>query len=81
MHSGAAERRLTPTEFRLFATLLRRPGEVVRRRDLVAAAWPVGAVVLPNTLDSYVRRLRRLLEELESPEEIHTVRGVGYRFG
>ena len=56
---------VTPTEFRMLAALLARPGEVVRRRDLVAAAWPHGAIVAENTVDSYVRRLRRKLELLD----------------
>ena len=34
---------LTPTEFRLLAALLARPGTVVGARELVAAAWPDGA--------------------------------------
>ena len=36
---------LTPTEFRIFAAITSRPGEVVRRRAVVAAAWPDGAQV------------------------------------
>ncbi|MCW2976111.1 MAG: response regulator transcription factor [Actinomycetia bacterium] len=70
---------LTPTEFRLLARLLSRPGEAVRRRDLVRAGWPHGAIVRENTLDAYVARLRRKLRELEAPPEIGTVHGVGYR--
>src|SRR6478735_3058583 len=34
---------LTPTEFRMLAAITSRPGEVVRRRAVVAAAWPDGA--------------------------------------
>jgi two-component system response regulator MprA len=70
---------LTPTEFRLLARLLTRPGEAVRRRDLVRAGWPHGAIVRENTLDAYVARLRRKLRELEGAPEIGTVHGVGYR--
>ena len=69
---------LTPTEFRLLAVLVARPGEVVRRRELVAAAWPDGAIVHENTLDTYVGRLRRKLRELGVEAEISTARGVGY---
>jgi two-component system, OmpR family, response regulator len=69
---------LTPTEFRLLAALAARPGEVVRRAQLVAAAWPDGAIVQDNTLDSYVVRLRRKLGALACEEAISTVRGVGY---
>ncbi len=70
---------LTPTEFRLLARLLARPGEAVRRRDLVRAGWPHGAIVRDNTLDAYVARLRRKLRALDSAPLIATVHGVGYR--
>jgi len=69
---------LTPTEFRLLAALVSRPGEVVRRTTLVAAAWPEGAIVHDNTLDAYLTRLRRKLREVGAPGAIHTARGVGY---
>jgi two-component system OmpR family response regulator len=69
---------LTPTEFRLMAALAARPGAVLRRRELVAAAWPDGAIVHDNTLDAYIGRLRRKLRELGAAEELVTVRGVGY---
>lgn len=72
---------LTPTEFRLLARLMARPGEAVRRRDLVRAGWPHGAIVRDNTLDAYVARLRRKLRQLEQAPEIATVHGVGYRIG
>jgi two-component system response regulator MprA len=78
MHAGAAGVALTPTEFRLLATLAGRPGAVVRRRELTAAAWPDGAIVHDNTLDTYIGRLRRKLRELGVDEEIATARGVGY---
>jgi two-component system, OmpR family, response regulator len=70
---------LTPTEFRLLAALAARPGEVLRRRELVSAAWPDGAIVHANTLDAYVGRLRRKLRSLGAEAEIATARGVGYR--
>jgi two-component system response regulator MprA len=69
---------LTPTEYRLLAALSAEPGTVVRRRALVAAGWPMGAIVNENTLDSYVRRLRAKLDGVGSPVRIETVRGVGY---
>jgi two-component system response regulator MprA len=79
LEHGGASVPLTPTEFRLLARLLARPGEAVRRRDLVRAGWPHGAIVRENTLDAYVARLRRKLKELGGAPEIVTVHGVGYR--
>lgn len=70
---------LTPTEFKLLARLMAVPGDVVRRRALVAAGWPDGAMVSDNTLDSYVRRIRGKLAELpEGGAAVETVHGVGY---
>ena len=70
---------LTPTEFRLLATLAARVGDAVRRHELIRAAWPDGAIVHDNTLDVYIARLRRKLAELGAAVEISTVYGVGYR--
>jgi two-component system response regulator MprA len=78
MHAGDQRVSLSPTEVRLLAALAGRPGEVVRRRELVAAAWPDGAIVHDNTLDTYVGRLRRKLRALSVEEQIVTARGVGY---
>ncbi|MFI8527304.1 response regulator transcription factor [Promicromonospora sukumoe] len=74
---GGREASLTPTEFRMLAAITSRPGEVVRRRVVVAAAWPDGAMVSENTVDSYVRRIRAKLDAVGSPLRLHTVRGVG----
>jgi two-component system response regulator MprA len=76
---GDDEVALTPTEFRLLGRLMAEPATVVRRHALVAAAWPHGAIVTDNTLDSYVRRIRKKLEPL-GLSDISTVRGVGYRW-
>jgi two-component system response regulator MprA len=70
---------LTPTEFRLLATLAAHPGDAVRRHELVRAGWPHGAYVRENTLDAYVARIRRKLKDLEGAPQIATVHGVGYR--
>jgi two-component system response regulator MprA len=77
---AAGDRRvgLTPTEFRLLAALAARPGEVLRRAELVAAAWPYGAIVHDNTLDAYVARIRRKLRDVGASRALETVRGVGY---
>lgn len=70
---------LTPTEFRVLAAITSRPGEVVRRRTVVSAAWPDGAHVSENTIDSFIRRVRAKLDSIGSPTTIETVRGVGFR--
>jgi two-component system OmpR family response regulator len=69
---------LTPTEFRLLGALAARPGQTLRRRELIRAAWPEGAIVSDNTLDVYIGRLRRKLREFAGAPAIETVHGVGY---
>ena len=69
---------LTPTEFRIFGALAAKRGAVVRRNELVAVAWPDGAIVNENTLDTYIARLRRKLNDVGSSDSIRTARGVGY---
>jgi len=78
VRSPGGEQRLTPTEFRMLAAIAARPGEVVRRRAVVAAGWPDGAIVQENTIDTYVRRLRVKLEAIDAPVTLETVRGVGF---
>jgi two-component system response regulator MprA len=51
---------------------------VVRRKSVVAAAWPDGAAVSENTIDSFIRRIRTKLDQIDSPTVIETVRGVGF---
>ena len=75
---GDASVRLTPTEFRLLALLASHPGEAIRRRELVRAAWPAGAIVHANTLDAYVARIRRKLRLLPTLARVTTIHGVGY---
>ncbi|MEW2290455.1 response regulator transcription factor [Streptomyces sp. NPDC047841] len=70
---------LSPTEFRLLATLAASDGALVRRRDLLRAGWPEGAQVSDNTLDQYLSRLRRKLREAGSGLTIGTARGIGHR--
>ena len=77
--TSSGEVLLTPTEFRMLAAITSRPDEVVRRRTVIAAAWPEGAVVAENTVDSFMRRIRTKLEAIDSPVSIETVRGVGFR--
>ncbi|MFR0355015.1 response regulator transcription factor [Streptomyces sediminimaris] len=76
---GGADFGLSPTEFRLLATLMAANGALVRRRDLVRAAWPYGAQVSDNTLDQYLSRLRRKLRAAGSGLALNTARGIGHR--
>jgi two-component system OmpR family response regulator len=77
--AGGVQQTLTQTEFRLLAALAGRGGSTVTRRELIAAAWPHGAIVHDNTLDVYIARLRRKLRAIPGAPPITTVHGTGYR--
>lgn len=69
---------LTRSEFKLLETLVRQPGRVFSRSELIDAALGEDTLVLERTIDVHVRALRRKLDD--SASLIETVRGVGYRF-
>ena len=73
---------LTPTEFRILATLAHEPGRVVSRGQLVDRALGYDFDGLDRTVDVHILNLRRKLEtDSNSPRYVKTVYGVGYRFG
>jgi DNA-binding response OmpR family regulator len=57
---------------------MRRAGSVVPREVILDTVWGFGAEVEANTLDAFVRLLRRKIEPAGSDKLLHTVRGVGY---
>ncbi|HEV8027037.1 MAG TPA: response regulator [Stellaceae bacterium] len=69
---------LTATEFAILRTLLRRPGKVYSRDNLMDGAYGVGKVVSDRTIDSHVRRLRAKFAALGA-EPIETLHGFGYK--
>ena len=71
---------LTPTEFRLLAALVARPGEVVDRKALLRAGWPDERDPDPEWLKAHLARLRSKLVASGVPD-LANVRGVGYRLG
>ncbi len=69
---------LTPTEFRLLAFLMERPGRVLSRAQLLDNVWGSDVYVTDRTVDTHVKRLRSKLGG--TADRVETVRGVGYRF-
>ncbi len=69
---------LTATEFDLLAALMRRPGTVFSRENLLATAWGAASYAGSRTVDVHVAQLRAKLGDA-SP--IRTHRGVGYSVG
>jgi two-component system OmpR family response regulator len=70
---------LSPKEFALLETFMRRPGEVLSRLHMLEHAWDFAYDNRSNVVDVYVRRLRRKIDEPFGCNTLETVRGVGYR--
>ncbi len=68
---------LSNREFALLEYLLRHPGQVLSRTQILFAVWEYDADPSSNVVDVYIRYLRRKLGE---PSPITTLRGAGYRY-
>lgn len=75
---GAAELRLTRTEFDLLELLVRNEGLVLDHAEIYRTVWGSDAAVDAKNLAGYVGYLRRKLAATGAPDLIRTVRGVGY---
>lgn len=71
---------LTHKECALLRLLVERRGKVVSRDEILNEVWSAEEYPSPRTVDNFVMRLRRLVEEdPENPSAIRSVRGVGYQ--
>ncbi len=71
---------LSITEFALMQELMRNPGRMLSHDQLRQHLWgdihPVNVAIAINT---YVKRIRRKIHQIQQHSRIETVRGVGYR--
>jgi DNA-binding response OmpR family regulator len=70
---------LSAREFALLAYLMRHPGQVLSREQILSGVWGYAHDPRSNVVDVYVGYVRRKLAELGCPDRIQTVRGLGYR--
>ena len=77
---GVNEVRLSPKEFALLETFMRRPGQVLTRLQLLEQAWDFAYENRSNVIDVYIRYLRQKIDRPFGKRSIETVRGAGYRF-
>ncbi len=75
---GGEDIALTPTEFDLLWHLMKHPGRVFNRADLMNAIMGDDTIVLERTIDVHIRALRKKLGDCG--DFIETVRGIGYRY-
>ncbi len=78
---GGRVLKITPTEFKLLAALIRRRGRVLTRAQLLDLAWGPGVFITDRAVDNQIVNLRKKIEPKPAkPRYLHNVRGVGYRF-
>ena len=73
---GQAPLELTAREFMILEALMRAPGAVVSREEILEQAWGEREDPMSNTIDVLISRLR---QKLGTPSRIETIRGAGYR--
>jgi len=75
------EIRLSFTEFRLLELLVRNRGRVVPRAAIVETLWGDRREIEVNTVDAFVRLVRRKIDDVAPERVIQTHRGLGYSVG
>ncbi len=76
---GEQELTLTAKELSLLAFLMRHPGDVVSKQQILEAVWDVDFDGDPNIVEVYVRHLRNKIDRPFARTAIETLRGAGYR--
>ena len=76
VRAGGREIVLTAQEFKLLELLVRHPGRVFTREQVLNRAWGEGGLVADRTIDVHVKSLRKKFGKFDF---IETVRGIGYR--
>ncbi|HSW89418.1 MAG TPA: response regulator transcription factor [Patescibacteria group bacterium] len=72
---------LTAKEFGLLENLLRHAGHVCTKDDIIAHVWDYDANILPNTVEVYMKKLRKKVDDPFEKKLLKTVRGFGYKVG
>ncbi len=72
------EIKLGPTEFRLLEFMMRHPGRVFSRSQLLDNVWGETIYIDERTVDVHVGRLRKAVNNNRMPDVIRTIRGAGY---
>jgi two-component system OmpR family response regulator len=76
---GGTDITLTPREFGLLQFLMRHPGEVLSKTEIVQSVWDMNYDGDENVVEVYVGYLRRKIDQPFGTTTIQTMRGAGYR--
>ncbi|HVZ12688.1 MAG TPA: response regulator transcription factor [Patescibacteria group bacterium] len=74
---------LSSREFALLEYLMRHPGQILSKDQIINHVWNYESNILPNTVEVYIGYLRGKIDKPHKmrPQLIHTIRGFGYKIG
>ena len=73
---------LSPKEFAILEYMMRNPGRILSKNNIMTHVWDFDADILPNTVEVFITYLRAKIDKpFKQPSLIHNVRGFGYRLG
>ncbi len=75
--NGDKEITLTPKEFAILKLLLRQPGKVISRKELMRSVWGLTREQRTNFIEVHLANLRKKLAQVERGDWLHTVRSTG----
>jgi DNA-binding response OmpR family regulator len=80
---GTRSVRLSSKEFSLLEYLMLHPNTILTKQQIISHVWDYDADVLQNTVEVYMRNLRKKIDQPFPKEQplLHTVRGFGYKIG
>lgn len=73
--------RLSSKEFTLLEFLMRHPGQILSKEQIMNHVWSYETDILPNTVEVYIRNLRNKIDKGFKYPLIQTIRGFGYKIG
>lgn len=75
--------KLSSKEFSLLEYMMRNPGKILTKDNIISHVWDYDADILPNTVEVYVGYLRNKIDKPfpKKPKLIQTLRGFGYKLG
>ncbi len=82
VRKNGMEIKLTPSEYRILSALIKYPGKVFTRDELISIAFGEDFDGYDRSVDSHIKNLRQKIEsDSKNPVYVKTIHGVGYRFG
>jgi DNA-binding response OmpR family regulator len=79
---GGTVIQLSAKEFAILEYMMRNPGRILSKNNIMTHVWDFDADILPNTVEVFITYLRAKIDKpFTTPPLIQTVRGFGYRMG